>query len=234
MKKRTITLVICLVMSCFLNLAKAQNQLLSEKAFIEVTGVAEQRVVPNQIYVSITLKERQEAKVKITIEQQIKELRKVIQSLGIDLKNLQFTRQNAQYVRIRRSKKDLIAKATYLVELDNAKTVGNLFDKLDELKIKDAYISKVSHSKITDFKRETRILAIKAAKQKAQYLLQAIDEELGKPMKILENSNSGGANYNLNAISNMFVAEGLEKDDDEIKFKKITIRSSIYVKFAIK
>lgn len=64
-------------------------------------------------------------------------------------------------------------------------TEGKVFEKLDELKIVDAYISKVSHSKLEEFKKEVRVMAIKAAKEKANYLLTA-NWRADRTMKILE------------------------------------------------
>ena len=56
-----------------------------EKPFIEVVGNSEMEIIPNEIYISFTLKERMDGKKKITIEDQEKELKKQLQKAGFDL-----------------------------------------------------------------------------------------------------------------------------------------------------
>ena len=50
-------------------LGQAQDNL-SARPFIEITGTSETFVVPDEIYLQITLLERMEGKEKITIERQ--------------------------------------------------------------------------------------------------------------------------------------------------------------------
>ena len=113
-----------------------------------------------------------------------------------------------------------------------------MFEKLDALNIYGSYIAKVNHSKILEYKKEVRIMAIKAAKEKADYLLEAIGEETGKALKVNElNQNMGYANTSLNSRS---MGHSIHKEKKEgsdevvIQFKKIKLRASIYVKFEIK
>jgi hypothetical protein len=152
------------------------------KPYIEVTGIAEKEITPDEIYISITIRERHEGKNKITIEKREADLKEALQSIGVPLDNLSLSDKNANYIRVKWSKKDVITKAEYILKVEDALTVGKVFEKLDELKIVDAVISKVSHSKIREFKKEVRILAIKAAKEKADYLLNAIGEKTGQAL----------------------------------------------------
>ncbi len=90
-----------------------------------------------------------------------------------------------------------------------------------------------------------RILAIKAAKEKADYLLAAIGEETGQALKVNEVNSlnpylGNGSNLNVkgarNENTNYFV-DGVKvngADKAVVTFKKIKLRSSIYVKFEIK
>ena len=48
--------------------------------------------------------------------------------------------------------------------------------------IKDAYLSRVDHSQMDSLRREVRMEAVRAAKDKATYLLAAIDIDLGAPL----------------------------------------------------
>jgi uncharacterized protein len=213
-----------------------------EKPYIEVTGTAEKEIIPDEIYISITIRERQEGKEKITIDKQEENLKESLKSIGISLDNLFLSDANANYISVKWMKKDVITKNEYILKVGDALTVGRVFEKLDDVKINDAYISRVSHSKLDEFKKDVRIMAIKAAKEKADYLLSAIGEQTGKALKVYEQSPSYKINdSNLNFISGRSVNSSLLEDgvimnesDKIIQFQKIKLQAAIYVKFEIK
>ncbi len=238
---KTITILTLLITSFNLT-GQINTEIETKDSYIEVTGMAEKEIVPDEIYISITIRERIENKEKITIEKQETDLKEALKSLEISLENFSLSDANANYVRIKWTKKDVIAKSEYLLKVENAMTVGKVFQKLDKLKIVDAHISKVSHSKILDFKKEVKILAIKAAKQKADYLLNAIGEQTGKALKVNEvNSNyiKNDSYLNVRSDKNKGRFSSFELDDnisisDILQFQKIKLQASIYVKFKIK
>ncbi len=218
------------------NMAKPE-----EPPYIEVTGTAKKEIVPDEIYIAIIIHERYVNKEKISIEEQETKLKNAIKSLGLDLADLSLSDANADYVKIRWQKKEVLTKKDYTLKVSNATLVGLVFAELEKLEITDAYISKVDHSKMDNLKKEVKIEAIKAAKEKADYLLAAISEQTGKPLVIVENEISpvyGMENVNVRGSRDMLYVDGVkvksEDDDNAIQFQKIKIQSSIYVKFSIK
>ena len=240
LKTLTILLLLILTVAVF---GQTTNATKEEKSYIEVTGMAEKEIIPNEIYIAITIRERHEGKEKISIEKQEADLKEALKSIDVSLDNLFLSDANANYVRVKWTKKDVITKAEYILKVESALKVAKVFKKLDELKIVDAYISKVSHSKIIEFKKEVRIMAIKAAKEKADYLLEAIGEQRGNALKVYEvNSNYRQNNITANMISsgnenpNAYFGGMEMKSSDKaiVQFKKIKLQASIYVKFEIK
>jgi len=238
MKNLKTTLCLVLLATYSLSFGQTQEES-SEKPYIEVVGTIEKEIVPDEIYISIRLSERQEGRDKISIEQQEEELKRAIQSLEIDLNNLSLKGLAANYRKVGWSKRDVMARSEYNLKVKDAQTAGQVFDKLEALKIKDANISKVDHSKIEEYKKETRISAIKAAKEKADYLLEAIGEKTGTPIYVQEVSLSEVNAYQQNRpaynvlASNYYADPSSYKESDELEFEKIIVRSSIYVKFGI-
>lgn len=236
-------LTMALLLTAMLTSGQTTMPQTEEPPYIEVTGTAEKEVVPDQIFVEIVIREKYENRIKISIEEQEVKLRNSIKSLGIDLANLYLSDANADYVKVRWQKKDLLTKKEYTLKVSTATTVGQVFQELENLEITDASISKVSHSKLDSLRKEVKITAIKAAKDKADYLLAAIGEQTGKPLVIKENdisqthtySNVAIAVSNLNQNDEFYnVAGDLSKTgDNEIQFQKIKIQTSIYVKFSI-
>lgn len=238
MKKIKIIFSISFLISSTYLIAQIQPPI-TEQPFIEVTGTAEKEVVPDEIYIGIIIREKYINKTKVSIEEQEEKLKSIIKSLGIELNNLFLSDANADYVKIKWQKKDVLTKKDYTLKLTNATTVGQLFVELEKIEINDAFVSNVSHSKMEILKKEVKIEAIKAAKDKADYLLNAINEQTGKPLIIKENDilnhrklSSVSANILIN--SNGFVEKDKYDDNHEIQFQKIKIQSSIYVKFSIK
>lgn len=213
-----------------------------EKPYIEVTGIAEKEIIPDEIFISITIKERQEGKETITIEKQDADLKAGLIAIGVNLNNLSLSDADAGYIRIRLTKKDVVLKSEYLLKVADAATVGRVFDKLDELKILDARISRVDHSKIKEFIKETRIAAIKAAKDKADYLLEAIGEKTGKALIVRETEAYYELGYNpyksnvrsLQTLNDLGDIGYIKPAAPVIQFEKIKLNSAIYVKFEIK
>ncbi|KAF0200685.1 MAG: hypothetical protein FD170_3300 [Bacteroidetes bacterium] len=213
----------------------------AELPFIEVNGTAENEIIPDEIYISITLKERQEGRDKYTIDQQEDRLKEGLKKLNIPLDNLSLSDANANYVRVKWSGRDVLTRTEYLLKVNDAVSVGKVFEMLDEIKINDARIARVDHSKLDELKKEVRIMAIKAAKAKADYLLEAIGAETGKPLIVKEMTTQIYDNQMLNirgqsSQSMLYEVEGLKYTDADklIQFQKIKIRESVYVKFGIK
>jgi uncharacterized protein YggE len=214
-----------------------------EQPYIEVTGTAEKEVTPDEIYIGIIIREKYVNKVKVTIEEQEEKLKTALKTLGIDLTNLYLSDANADYVKIHWQKKDILTKKDYTLMVSTATTVGQVFLEFEKLEITEAFISKVNHSKMDSLRKEIKILAIKAAKDKADYLLTAIGEQTGKPLIVKENEilpNRTLANVNIrgiNSIETKYYVDGgkmKSEDNNEIQFQKIKIQTSIYVKFSIK
>ena len=209
---------------------------IEELPYIEVIGMAEKEVIPDEIFIRIVIVEKYVDKVKISIEEQEEKLKNAVKSLDIDLSNLYLSDVNADYVTVRWKKKDVLTKKEYTLKVKNAIELGRMFQNL-KIRNYDAFISKVNHSKIDSLRKEVRILAIKAAKDKADYLLTAIGEQTGKPLIITENPQTiFGSEIQVMASRN--VVSSLKKVYDnketEIQFQKIKLTSSIYVKFSIK
>ena len=169
-------------------LGQAQDNL-STRPFIEITGTSETFVVPDEIYLQITLLERMEGKEKITIERQENDLKKNLKEIGIDLSNLSLSSANADYKSIRRKEKDLLTSKQYQLKLATTDQLAKVYERLDKLNAADASVQRVANSKIADFQKENRIKALRAAKEKADYLLNAIGQQAGTALFIQESEN---------------------------------------------
>ncbi len=228
--KKLITLLVLIF--CFSANAQKEKTQDSSVPFIEVTGTAELEVIPDIIYISIVLQDKFESKSEYTITAQEEKLKGILRKLDIDLKNLTLGDANSNIILYKRKDKGVRERQEYLLKVSTAAEVKDVFEALHENGIKEASIDKVDHSEMDRLRREVRSTAIKAAKDKAIYLLEAIGEAPGKPLIIREedpgSSMVGRSNV---ALPNGYIKE---TSDTEISFKNITIKFSYYVKYAIK
>ncbi|NDC29803.1 MAG: DUF541 domain-containing protein [Bacteroidetes bacterium] len=97
-------------------------------------------------------------------------------------------------------------------------------------------MSKTSHSKAEEFKRTLKINAAKAAKEKAKYLLEAINEQLGEALEIHEIDAEVYYTVYANKMMGMAQDNVSANGGSElpIEMKKIKMKQSISAKFAIK
>lgn len=206
-----------------------------EKPFIEVTGIAKMEVVPDQIYVSIMLKERSESRGKVTIDRLESDMKAALKRAGIDLKNLSLQDTESDLTKITRKKQDVLTSKTYQLVVSDAKALSSVVDELGQIEIKDLDIVKVSHSNIENFRKDVRMQAMKAAKTKADYMLEAIGEKAGSPTMVVENSwmedmPQGGGRYKE---ANVMLSMSADKAEDELSFTKINLEARVQVRFAI-
>lgn len=211
----------------------------SQKPYIDVTGIAEIEIVPNEIYLDISIKERSEKGKKLTLDFLENQLKTVLKSIEIPEKNLSISDVNAVLAKTGWWSEELFSVANYSLKVNGADKLKLLFENFKKLKISDVNIAKATHSDLINIKKKNRIKAIKAAKEKADYLLNAIGEQTGKPIIINELANNdqdfANANYlNNNANYSIMKVRGSSFKNETVEFTSIKITSSIYVKFEIK
>lgn len=206
-----------------------------EKPYIEVTGSAELEIVPDEIYIAVTLQERYDGRTKVTMAQQEEKFIQGMQALNIPIADISLSNAVSDYSSYKWKKEDALATKEYVVMVHTAEMVSKVYGKLVEADAENAYIAKTSHSKIEEFRKQVKIDAMKATHDKATYLLAAIGEEIGKPIAIMEiNNNYAMDNISqyANTRSNYSFNAGI--DLSGISFEKIKLRYEVYGKFEIK
>jgi len=87
----------------------------------------------------------------------------------------------------------------------------------------------MSHSDIELYRKEVKILALQAAKNKATYLLESINQEVGNALEVIEVSEGDSIIGRPNAV----LTSKFEQKND-IGLKPILVKFSIKAKFEIK
>ena len=236
-------LILLLGITCW-NTAQGQLQgQVQELPFIEVQGIAELEVVPDEIFVDISLRERYDKKEKTSVEEQEAQLIGLLESLHVEVKNVSLTTANAAYVNVKKVGKDVIARKDYRVKLNDALTVGRLFEQLDKLDMDDAVVSKMGHSGMDSLKRVVNIRAMKVAKDKSDYLLAAMGLKSGRAIIVREQPLDVLQAATANSRDRLDLNDSGYKYNDgfkvivpkkNIQLQLISVRASLYAKFLIK
>lgn len=178
----------------------AQNP--NSNPYIEVTGIAKTEIIPDEIYLDISIKERIEKGQKLTLTILEKELKATLNKIGIPENNLSISDVNAVLSKTGWWQEEVLSLANYTLKVNGASKLKKLFEYFKKMNIYQLNITKATHSNIAEIRKNNRIKAIKMAKEKADYLLTAIGEQTGKPITVNEvNAKSEPSFVNANFIN---------------------------------
>lgn len=159
----------------FAGLVKAQE---NKRNFIEVTGIAEMEIEPDEIIFSIGIKGNDKNELAIAE----KNLFEILKKNNINQKDINF---KSMYQNSFPKSKTTFSK-NFEFKASTKTIVNQLFEDLNQKWINYFNISEVKNSKIADYKKAVKIKALKAAKEKADYLLESIGKSTGNPIEIIE------------------------------------------------
>nr|WP_294894574.1 SIMPL domain-containing protein [uncultured Pedobacter sp.] len=209
----------------------AQNVDLRKK--IEVNGTAEQEVTPDEIYIGISLKEYIDGKKKVSIEELEAQLQKAVTKAGIAQQDFMINNISA-YTDYWSKKKDptFLASKQYSIKVSDLNKLNMVIGAIDAKGVAYTNIERYAYSKEDELKKELKIKALKDAKTKATYLVEAIGDKLYQVLEISESENN---NY-PQPVYRMAMMKTSESMDSapQIDFKKIKLSVNIRAVFEIK
>lgn len=228
-------LFVLTLISVFALTAFAQN--VDTRRKIEVNGSAEAEVTPDIIYISISLKEYfkdSSNKKKVEIEELERQLQTAVLNAGIPKEN--FTINNiSSYNNWWEKKKaiEFLVRKQYRIKVTDLSKLNQIMSAVDPKGIEYSNIDSYDYSKIESLKKELKIKALQAAKNKASYLLEAIGEKLGNSLELQEINNEFYPQpmYRANM---MMKGEAADAPMPEIDFKKIKLNYQMRAVFEIK
>jgi uncharacterized protein len=231
-------LIVSVIFICACTAVFAQNVNPVQKK-ISVTGTAEMEIVPDEIYFRIVLKEYLKDKHKVPLEKLEKELTQAVTVAGIAKEDFMVEQvEGYSWSRKRKDDAELYNSKSFIIKVSAPGKIDEVLGKANPESIYSVGIRNYSHSKIEEYKKLLKIQAIKAAKAKADYLLEAIDEKLGSVLEVSEydNNNLGGFYMEEAQISNNAYMQYNNSVADEypsVGFQKIKLQFQVSAVFAI-
>lgn len=211
---------------------------------IQVAGSAETEIVPDEIYVVVTLSEYEKRGVgKIGLEKIKSDFLGYCKAIGLQDSAVSIAayqgHNNYPWWKKRKTKDELYATISYQVKFSNSKKMDELVEKLDEDATQNFAISKVWHSKMSEYRMKLKIEATKAARNKAGYMAEAIGEKIGEAVSIIEPEEvSFQPMYEMSQSNVSFLSRHNALADSvqqpEVDFKNIKLRFEVKAVFALK
>lgn len=226
--KRGMVLVAALMLTTSLY---AQQTNVMDQPYIEVSGQAEVEVVPDKIYVQITIDG--DSKGQETVLQQEKEMVQRFDALGIDVEKKLVVQE--LFNSALKSNKVTTFKM-YRLEINSATQLAHVFQALQAIGIAQAEIESVDVSNKEELIQKIRAEAAQNARQNALVLANALGQELGKALYVQDYSTSPYEYMNMSTRDYAMaeVREVVAEIAPVLEFQKVTFNSSVRVRFLLK
>jgi uncharacterized protein YggE len=209
---------------------------------ITVTGTSEMEITPNEIYVQIDLKEyKKKGEEKVELEIIKEEFLKNCKSVGIPdslISIASFEGINGDdWWRKRKKDPQLLSSISYQIKFSEPGKMQLLAEKLNDEATANFRIVRVWHSQMTEFRKQIKINAIRAAKEKCIYLTTAVGEKISHAITISEQeptifSNPLQFNYGYSNTAQSDDKPG-DTENSNVDFKKIKLEFSVSVVYAL-
>ena len=209
-------------------------------AYIDISTTVEREVIPNELYLQITIKEK-DYKGKKTLEQMQEAMFDALKANKIDIPQCLTINYMGSEIGYKSFSKNIRTQteATYMLKLNDAATMQSVITSLEQRQISDIELARTKYTGEKELKNEMGIEAMQQAKVEAQMLAGAIDQEAGKAITISYWMNSGQSQpklYMKRALLNVDSNAVVENEIAEpiISIGKNTYRLTVNVRFELK
>jgi uncharacterized protein len=236
MKREIIALlIICLLPRSIFGQIGEKNFI--DQNYIEVIGKSEMEIAPDKIFIKVNINEK-DTKNKSSVADLEKSMMSTLKAIGIDVtKDLIVKDISSNFKSYLFSKNEILLSKEYQILVRDGKTASQVFIGLERIGISNVSIEKLDNSKIEQYRKEVKISAIKAAKDKAESLSKAIDQNIGRAIYIQELMSMANQFSNSNNIvirGYGSVPNNTIESEPDIDFEKIKIESSVLCRFELK
>ena len=221
------------------NLFSAQKNFL-DQPYIEVSATVDTLVVPDRIYVSITLNEA-DSKNKKSVEEQEKQLETILKKLKINTdKDLSVLGYSSDFKKYFLKGQNILKTKKYSLLVRDAYTLGNVIISLEEAGISNTEVEKVEYSKSKELLLELKSEAVKKSRITADKLVKPLNQKAGKALYISDTNYGGIGDYELttNEIFSLQEMDYKKESASEeflrkLDFQKIKFSTTVYVKYQL-
>lgn len=211
----------------------------SSQPYIDMQAKVEREVIPDELYISIVIKES-DYKGKKTLQEMQDAMIGVLKVNRIDIPeclSLDFMGSNVSY-KIFSSRVVPKSQARYILKLYDASIMQKVIYDLEDKGISNIELVETKYTKADELKTELGVEAMKKAQQQAQALAAAIGQEIGKAITISSWNSQNTLQPRLYKSRTMLVEESANDNasgsaEPVISVSKLTYTVNVSVRFQL-
>lgn len=215
-------------------LATLSLQAQTNGRYIEVTGTSEIEIVPDEIHYLIEIREYfkeefdgkskpEEYRTKVPLAEIEQGLREALANSGIP-QNAIRTQEIGDYWR--QQGQDFLVSKKFDITLTDFNQINETVKRIDTKGIHTMRIGELENNDMLAYHQKGKIEALKAARRKATYLVEALGKRLGEVIRIVEKDSGYASPF---AQSNVMSSDAASFDN----FRTIKKNYSMLVRFEI-
>jgi uncharacterized protein YggE len=215
----------------------SQEKNFIDQPYLETTAIVDTLVVPDRIYLSILITEK-DTRGRTSVEELENRLNTKLIGLGIDTKKqLTLSDVTSNFKTYFLKGTDVLKNKAYTLLVYDAETAGKVIVGLESIEISNVFLTKTEYSKLEELKIDLKQKAVLKAKKQAESMLKPLNQIVGKALYISDlNSNITNALQGRVAgiqIRGYSSYKAEEYKPIYIEFQKIKIESAVTIKFGI-
>ena len=233
---KTFVVLVTLWLSGILAISAQED---NNSRYIEVTGSSETEIIPDEIHFMITIKEYwqeefekkskpEDYQTKVPVNEIEHNLMSALKQAGIAPSDIQ-TKEVGDYWRERG--KDFLISKTFDIKLQNPDQINGIIQTVNTKGIQSMNIGELKNKDLQEYRKQGKIEALKAARQKADYLVAAMGQKLGNVLRIVEPEERSFSYFQpQSAMSNVAIPS---YDSNPENFRTIKLRYQMTARFEI-
>lgn len=233
---KTFAVLVTLWLSGILAISAQED---NNSRYIEVTGSSETEIIPDEIHFMITIKEYwqeefekkskpEDYQTKVPVNEIEHNLMSALKQAGIAPSDIQ-TKEVGDYWRERG--KDFLISKTFDIKLQNPDQINRIIQTVNTKGIQSMNIGELKNKDLQEYRKQGKIEALKAARQKADYLVAAMGQKLGNVLRIVEPEERSFSYFQpQSAMSNVAIPS---YDSNTENFRTIKLRYQMTARFEI-
>ena len=206
----------------------------TNERYIEVTGTSEMEIVPDKIHYLIEIREYfkeefdgkskpEEYRTKVPLAEIEQGLREALANSSIP-QNAIRTQEIGDYWR--QQGQDFLVSKKFDITLTDFNQINEIVKRIDTKGIHTMRIGELENNDMLAYHQKGKIEALKAARRKATYLVEALGKRLGEVIRIVEKDSGYASPF---AQSNVMSSDAASFDN----FRTIKKNYSMLVRFEI-
>lgn len=216
----------------------SQSKTFIDLPYIETSAKVDTLVIPDRIYLNISISEK-DTKGKMAVEELEIKMYEKLTSLGINIeKQLSLNDLASNYKKYFIKQQDILKNKNYTLVLYNAVSSGAVLVGLEEIEISNVVLEKTEYSKAEQLLLILKSKAIEKAKNQANAMTKPLNQKVGSAIFISDFNNEisrglAGAvsRLRIRGASSISTKNGYAPAD--IEFEKIKIATELNVKFKL-